>query len=102
MWQFCGQPCAKCGRVHESNLGHHIVFKSQSGYMVLVFLNLIPLCIVCHARAHNNKLEFFDWLDREYPDRLERLNEIKQECQRLRLSHQEIYEKWGKDEHNGI
>jgi hypothetical protein len=96
MSQFIGQPCGKCGLVYESNLGHHIIYKSQCGYLTLVFMNIIPLCLECHAEAHKAKFVFFEWLDDKYPGRLESLNEIKQECQRERYSHEEIFEKWGR------
>jgi len=98
MSQFNGQPCGKCGRSSEANCGHHIIYKSQSGYLTLVALNIEPLSLNCHYGAHKDKLAFFDWLDDNYPGRLDLLNNIKKECQRLRLSHEEIFERWGKCE----
>jgi hypothetical protein len=95
MSQFRGLPCEMTGQEGEP---HHIVYKSRSGHLTLVAINMIPLNHENHMLAHNDKLAFFDWLDDNYPGRLDLLNNIKKECQRLRLSHEEIYEKWGKYE----
>lgn len=96
MAPFRGLPCDLCPTIKQYDGNpHHIVYRSQSGHMTLVALNIIPLCVDCHADAHKNKFCFFEWLDRNYPGRLERLNEIKKELQRERATHKEIYEKYG-------
>jgi hypothetical protein len=95
MEPFRGLPCELTGQEGEP---HHIIYKSQSGYMTLVALNIIPLNHEAHMAAHDNKLFFKCYIEENYPGRLEKLNEIKLECQKMRYTHEEIYEKWGKCE----
>lgn len=88
-----GLPCERCPTLDSAI--HHIIYRSQFQRMALVFLNLIPLCVHCHAEAHRDKLKFFEWLDRKYPKRLEKLNDIRVMVQHFRNSHVEVAMEYG-------
>ncbi len=48
--EFWGRKCWGCGSTYRVQ-GHHVIFRSHGRCDCLG--NVIPLCIVCHAKAHD-------------------------------------------------
>jgi 5-methylcytosine-specific restriction endonuclease McrA len=55
-----GSVCVICGNPYIS--AHHVKFRSHEGRGK--WRNLMPLCVRCHRRAHDDK-KFADWLRQE-------------------------------------
>ena len=96
MRPLTGRPCEKTGIELESNVPHHIIYRSQSKLLQLVKLNTISLSFQAHEWAHQDKFRFFDWLEEKYPGRLAKIRETEDTIRREKLSPQEIYERYGK------
>lgn len=67
--------CEKCGRWENLEL-HHVIYRSQSKYLIKEKLNHMMLCMECHADAHRSKVRFNQWLDENKPGLREQLMAI--------------------------
>lgn len=67
-----GQRCYRCG--HANPELHHIVHRGRLGTRHDPE-NHLPLCRGCHAWVHANRKLYEDWLEREWPGRLETLKQ---------------------------
>jgi len=63
MRPLCGLPCEMTGIERESNVPHHIIYRSQSKPLSLVKLNTISLTVEEHILAHKNKFAFYDRME---------------------------------------
>lgn len=71
-----GKVCQKCGKFGDNP--HHVVLKR---YLAVKHLldNGLTLCSNCHVPdAHAYPALFEAWFKREFPDRWERIQELKQ------------------------
>lgn len=92
-WSEC--KCEYCWST-DAVQPHHIIYKSQSSNMVLVAVNIIPLCAQCHVWAHADKCGFYVEVDKmRGKGYVDNLLDLKRDLSKKRLSQQEIYDKHG-------
>jgi 5-methylcytosine-specific restriction endonuclease McrA len=74
--------CQKCGRKVDKTNCHasHVIPVSADGRMAFEPLNLKVLCFHCHINWwHKNPTESGVWFKEKFPQRFERLEEIRAE-----------------------